>query len=214
MRSSPSILFSYIQDDGPLAVISGRTEGPIAHTNYNPIEWINVNFSLVDSISKVVINNRECGIHNCDLRIIGATLTVTVGGVKTFNIAITQANYDARIGKALIFERSASVRIINKANDHITIHSILVFNQGGSEISSIGLQTMSSLIVDTPYYSDITSGRINGTVVATQAGPNEWMNIDFALVDNISKVVINNRFCGDACGAQRIIGCTLTINLM
>ena len=94
-------------DSTTSAIISGRIDGYAslhAHTMNDPSEWMSIEFKQVDTISKVVINNRvDSAAH-----IIGCTLTVTVGGVGLLNHMISQANYDARIGNAISFA-SASV---------------------------------------------------------------------------------------------------------
>jgi hypothetical protein len=125
---------------GPNNLISGRTEGnlmAIAKSGTN--QWMNLDFMSVGDISKVVINNRPCGVHNCDLRIIGSTLTVTVNGVTLLNHIITQTDFDKRIGDALSFGNTASVLLTTKYAPRFPILFKLIVSDGmGRDITSMG----------------------------------------------------------------------------
>jgi len=55
-----------------------------------PVEWMNIDFEMVNSISIVVVHPRVW-IHDMGKWTSGSTLTVTFGGVVTFSSIITQA---------------------------------------------------------------------------------------------------------------------------
>jgi hypothetical protein len=89
---------------GPENLISKKVDGGfMAHAKGLPNQWMRIDFPSSETISKVVINNRECGVHMCGRRIIGCTLTVTVNNVIKFNHVITEQDYIKRIGDALTF---------------------------------------------------------------------------------------------------------------
>ena len=78
--------------------------------------------------------------------IIGTTVIVRIGGVTTFRQTITQEFYDG----SAITPGLASIGIIRtgSSSTSIMVHSILVYNGEGEEISSTGTPTMSSISVN------------------------------------------------------------------
>jgi len=200
---------------GPMHIISGRTRGFVAHTLAGANEWMEIKFSLVDTLSKIVINNIKFTETTFQQRIIGCTLRVTVGGISTFNRVITNADFYSQIDDALTFGQGASVRLTNKESSILNIHSMDIFNENGVRISAAGTPSMSSVYVEGPADgpSAIISGLTEGPLAQTNMGPVEWIDVSFSLVDSISKVVINNRECGIHNCDLRIIGTKLTITV-
>ena len=125
---------------GAFELISGKKGG--AHTENGAIEWMNINIFVVDSISKIVINNRNCPGNHWAPRIIESSLTVVVDGVTGLNLVISQANYDRNIN-TLIFESANFGNLTNIAEQYVVVHRFLVYDENGRNISAFWIPSIS-----------------------------------------------------------------------